>query len=348
MGTSLQATNLQATNLQAAKPPIVLESCDEAFAALLPILRENQSFLVTSHARPDGDAIGSALAAMHLLEGMGKRVVVTFSDALPRPFASLPGANRIQFTQPAETLDVALVLECDSIARTGFQHLAGSLLVNIDHHQSGTQYAAVNWIDPHAPAVGAMLYDLAVATGVPLTGAFASCIYAAVLTDTIGFTLPTTTAKTFDLARHLLELGADAAAISDAVYFSQRESKLRLLGTALRGLQIAGPVAWTAVTRADLEATGAGTEDTEGIVQHLIGVEGVRAAALLRELPDGLHLRASLRSKGLVNVATVAESFGGGGHRNASGCTLNGPLATATRQLQEALLAACHLALTGP
>ena len=327
--------------LHVTTSPVVLEGRAEAFRALLPILRENDSFLVTSHARPDGDAIGSALAAMHLLEGMGKRVVVTFADAIPRAFASLPGASRIQHKQPPEMLDVALVLECDSVERTGFGELAGALLVNIDHHHSGLRYGAVNWIDPQAPAVGAMLYDLAVATGAPLTGAFASCIYAAVLTDTVGFTLPTTTAKTFDLARHLLELGADAAAISDAVYFSQRESKLRLLGSALRGLQITGPVAWTAVTRADMEATGAGTEDTEGIVQHLIGVEGVRAAALLRELPDGLRLRASLRSKGEVNVATVAESFGGGGHRNASGCTVNGPLERATRQLEEALQEAC-------
>ena len=335
-------------SLQWTHSPVVLGSRAEAFQTLLPILRDSQSFLITSHARPDGDAIGSALAVMHLLESMGKYAVVTFADAIPRPFASLPGADRIQFKQPAEVLDVALVLECDSIARTGFKQLAGALLINIDHHQSGSPYGAVNWIDPQSPAVGAMVYDLAVASGTPLTGAFASCIYAAVLTDTIGFTLPTTTAKTFDLARHLLELGADAAGISDAVYFSQRESKLRLLGTALRGLQIAGRVAWTAVTRADLEATGAGTEDTEGIVQHLIGVEGVCAAALLRELPDGVHLRASLRSKGEVNVATVAERFGGGGHRNASGCTLNGPLAAATRQLEEALQAACLQAHTGP
>jgi phosphoesterase RecJ-like protein len=219
--------------------------------------------------------------------------------------------------------------------------LAGDLVLNIDHHHSGSHFAAVNWIDPDAPAVGAMLYDLAIATGATLSPEFADCLYAAVLTDTIGFTLPTTTAATFALARHLLELGADAAKISQAVYFSQRESKLRLLGAALRRLCVSGPVAWSAVTDADMHATGAGVEDSEGIVQHVISIEGVQAAALLRELPNGTHLRASLRSKGRVDVAHVAECFGGGGHRNASGCTVAGPLHEAVRHLEAALQEAC-------
>ena len=321
--------------------PIVLQDRTQAFRTLLPLLREHSTFLVTSHARPDGDAVGSALGAMHLLESMGKRVTVAFADPIPRPFTTLAGADRIVHEQPKAFAEVALVLECDSVERTGFQHLAGTLVVNIDHHHSGTNFAAVNWIDPQAPAVGAMMYDLAVASGAELTPALAGCLYAAVLTDTVGFTLPTITAETFDLARHLLELGADAAAISDSVYFSQSESKLRLLGAALRRLQIHGPVAWSAVTRADMDATGAATEDTEGIVQHLIAVEGVQAAALLRELPDGSHFRASLRSKGAVNVAKVAESFGGGGHRNASGCCVDGLLEEAARKVENALQTAC-------
>ena len=324
--------------------PLVLESRAEAFGTLLPLLREHRTFLVTSHARPDGDAVGSALGAMHLLEGMGKRVTVAFADPIPRPFASLPGADRIVHRLPTEPVEVALVLECDSVGRTGFPSLPGGVSINIDHHQSGASFASVNWIDARSPAVGAMLYELAVASGTPLSPALASCLYAAVLTDTVSFTLPSTTAATFGLARHLLELGADAAAISDAVYFRQRESKLRLLGAVLRDLRVCGPVAWSAVTRADMEAIGAGVEDSEGIVQQIIGMEGVRAAALLRELPGGQQLRVSLRSKGAVNVAQVAEAFGGGGHGNASGCTVAGPLAMAAQLVEEALQAACRRA----
>ena len=322
----------------------MLESRHEALAAILPLIRGHRTFLVSSHARPDGDAVGSALGAMHLLDAMGKQVTVAFADPIPRPFLALPGAERIVRVLPETPAEVVLVLECDSVARTGFAHLPGGVLVNIDHHHSGMNYGAVNWIDAKAPAVGAMLYELAVASGAPLSPALASCLYAAVLTDTVTFTLPSTTAATFDLARHLLELGADAAAISNAVYFSQRESKLRLLGSALRGLQVRGPVAWSAVRGADMAETGANAEDSEGIVQHLIGVEGVRAAALLRELGNGRSLRVSLRSKGTVNVAHVAETFGGGGHRNASGCTVDGPVEEAARRVEEALQAACLLA----
>lgn len=329
------------THAQISNYPLLLTGREEAFATLVPLLREHSTFLVTSHARPDGDAVGSALGMMHLLQAMGKEVVVAFADPIPRPFLALPGADYIVHEQPEQAMEVALVLECDSVGRTGFQHLAGDLTINIDHHQSGTDYAAINWIDPQAPAVGAMVYDLAVALGAPLTAAFASCLYAAVLTDTVQFTLPTTTAATFDLARHLLELGADAAGISDAVYFSQRESKVRLLGAALRGMQVEGPVAWSAVTQADLAEVGAFAEDAEGIVQALIAMDGVRAAALLRELPDRNHLRVSLRSKGAVNVAQVAEEIGGGGHRNASGCTIDGPLEAASLRIAHALQQAC-------
>lgn len=332
---------------QTSVRPVVLESREEAIQAVLSILREHESFVVTSHARPDGDAIGSALGAMHLLEAMGKKVTVAFADPIPHPFSRLPGADRIVHSQEDLEADVALVLECDSVARTGFEHLAGRLSLNIDHHHSGSDFAAVNWIDPHAPAVGAMIYEVAVASDLALSPALASCLYAAVLTDTIGFTLPSTTAETFGLARHLLELGADAAGISDAVYFSQRESKLRLLGTALGRLQVSGPVAWTSVTRADLAAAQAGVEDTEGIVHHVVSVEGVQAAALLRELPDRTQVRVSLRSKGAVDVAHVAASFGGGGHRNASGCTMEGSLDEAAPRLEHALRLACIAAKVG-
>ncbi len=299
---------------------------------------------MTSHARPDGDAIGSALGTMHLLEAMGKQVTVAFADPIPRPFATLPGAERIVHTLPGEPREVAIVLECDSVPRTGFADLPAGLTVNIDHHHSGVPFAGVNWIDPHCPAVGAMIYDLAVASGLPLSPDMATCLYAAVLTDTVSFTLPSVTAATFDLARHLLESGARAAAVAETVYFLQPESKLRLLGVVLRKLRVAGEVAWSTVTRQDLHETGAGTEDTEGIVQQLIALDGIRAAALLRELPEGTAIRASLRSKGAVDVAQVAESFGGGGHRNASGCTLDGPLDAAAERLHAALEAACALA----
>lgn len=317
----------------------------EAIARLLRILREHERFLVTSHARPDGDAIGSALAMLHLLESMGKTVTVAFADAIPSMYKCLPGIERITDEIPTDALpDIAILLECDSIERSGFARIDAGLIVNIDHHQSGRKFADVNWIDPDACAVGTMVYDLAIASGVELTPALASCLYVAVLTDTGSFTYASTAAGTFGIAEHLLQCGADSTGISQSIYFSNRESKVRVLGAALSNLEIDCEIAWTSVSRDEMETAGAVAEDCEGIVNYLIGIAGVKAAVFMRELPAGDHFRLNLRSKGAVDVAEVAERFGGGGHRNASGCTVEGSLTEVAERMVAELHAACKLA----
>ena len=329
-----------ATSFSPPATPLVLSDRAEAVSALLAILRNHKRFLVTSHERPDGDAIGSVLATMHLLEAMGKEVIPVMADPIPLTFRSLPGTERILRTQPAKRAEVAIVLECDSVRRTGFSELAAEWMLNIDHHRSGVPFAAVNWIDPAAPAVGAMLYELAVASRVAISPALATCLYAAVLTDTVHFTTRSTTAETFALAQHLVELGASAGGIAEAVYHSYRPARLWVLGAALRRFRLDGPVAWSAITYGEITEAGAETEDCEGVVNYIVGVEGVRAGVFLRELPNG-QFRASLRSKGDVDVASVAEGLGGGGHRNASGCTLEGPLDVALKRVLIDLRGAC-------
>ncbi len=313
---------------------------EDAIAAILDVFRTHDHFLITSHARPDGDAIGSSLAAMYLLQAMGKQAVVALADPVPRAFAGLPGADRIVRTQPVMAAEVAVVLECDSVARTGFDHLAAPVTINIDHHRSGANFASLNWIDASAAAVCAMLYDLATAAGVPISPAFATCLYTGLLTDTVRFTVPSLTSETFALAHQLVQLGADAAGVAEAVYLSVRPARLRVLATALAHFQIDGPVAWTAVTLGEIEAARAEVEDCEDIVNHIIGVEGICAGAFLREMPGGCF-RVSLRSKGKIDVAVVAERLGGGGHQNASGCTITGNLPEITAQLTAALGRAC-------
>ncbi|HEY5382606.1 MAG TPA: bifunctional oligoribonuclease/PAP phosphatase NrnA [Acidobacteriaceae bacterium] len=315
----------------------------ESIASLLRILRESDTFLITSHARPDGDAIGSALGLQHLLEAMGKRVVVAFSDAIPSMYHCLPGVHRILNEIPDHPLpQVAILLECDSIERTGFARIGAQRILNIDHHQSGRSFADVNWIDPEACAVGAMVYDLAIASGIEITPEIASCLYTAVLTDTGSFTYAGTGAATFGLASHLLQRGADANGIAQSIYFSNPESKVRVLGIALSNMEIDGEIAWTSLSSLDMERAGAIPEDCEGIVNYLIGIAGVRAAVFLRELPDSDCFRLNLRSKGTVDVAEVAERFGGGGHRNASGCTVNGSLAEVAPRMVGELRSACQ------
>jgi phosphoesterase RecJ-like protein len=317
----------------------------DSIAALLSLLCERQSFLITSHARPDGDAIGSAVGLMHLLNAMGKDVQVAFADPIPQIYGYLPGVKRIVHSLPTVPPDAAILLECDSIERSGFKRIDAGLTINIDHHKSGRAFANFNWIDPEASAVGAMIYDLAVASGMTISAAMATCLYTAVLTDTGSFTYSATTAKTFALAEHLVASGASAHEVAQAIYFSNPPSKIRVLGLALNNMVLEGEVAHAWITQEEMARAGAVPEDCEGVVNYLIGIAGIETAAFLREIPAAngeLEYRTSLRSKGLVDVSTVAERFGGGGHRNASGCTLPGPLEAARARVVTELHAAGH------
>lgn len=317
----------------------------EHIARLLALFTARQSFVITSHQRPDGDAIGSTLGLMHLLETMGKHVDVCLADPVPPAFRALPGAERLTTAPPAAPPDCVILLETGSYDRSGFPPAwfaaAGAReSVNIDHHRSCQPFADHNWIDADAPAVGAMLYDLAVASGEPLSAALATCLYTAVLTDTGSFAYAGTTAATFGLAQHLVELGASPHKIAEAVLFSNPAQKLRVLGAVFSRMQVRGDVAWSSITLAELAHAGATSEDCEGAVTHLIGIDGIRAAAFLRETAPGTEYRANLRSKGPVDVSAVAMRFGGGGHRNASGCNLELSLQESEERLVTALMAA--------
>jgi phosphoesterase RecJ-like protein len=318
----------------------------DSISALLCLIHERQTFVISSHARPDGDAIGSSVGLMHLLEAMGKDVVVAFADPIPKQFQCLSGVERIVHELPDFTADAAILLECERVERTGFAAIDAHFTINIDHHRSGRKYADFNWIDPEACAVGAMIYDLARAADVPVSKALADCLYAAVLTDTGSFNYPATTAETFELAAHLVDCGTNPNYIAQCMFFSNPVSKLRLLGAALSNLEVRDGVCWSVVTLADLERTGASVEDCEGVVNHLIAIADIEAAVLMREQPENSEFRLSLRSKGSgnVDVSAVAECFGGGGHRNASGCTLTGTAEDVTDRVLAALEAEINAA----
>ncbi|HEU4635689.1 MAG TPA: bifunctional oligoribonuclease/PAP phosphatase NrnA [Edaphobacter sp.] len=315
---------------------------DEPIAALLQSLRSRERFLITSHARPDGDAVGSSLAMAEILDQMGRECVVIFADEVPHVYQTLPNVGRIRYAKDATEVEPdlstpAILLECDGIPRTGLAGLEGRLLLNIDHHASGRPFGAINWIDEDACAVAAMIYRLAKAAGVEITPSLATCLYTAIISDTGSFTYSSTTADTFAIAHDLAERGASPSQIARDIYFSNRESKIRLLGTALSNLHIDGSVAWSWVTTKDMDLASAGAEDCEGVVNYLISITGVESAVFLRELHDTDQYRLSIRSKGKIDVARIAESFGGGGHRSASGCTVDGPLSVATERILKQL-----------
>jgi phosphoesterase RecJ-like protein len=292
-----------------------------------------QRFILTSHARPDGDAVGSALACCQILRTMGKQANVVLSDGVPGIYRPLPFSESVfDTTEEAPEAEAVIILECDSVQRTRLTGLERHYLINIDHHATARPFADLNWIDPQACATAEMIFRLAREAGVKISPEVATCLYTAVLTDTGSFCFTGTTERTFALAQELVRCGADPVRIAHNVYFSTQASKMRLLGAALSNLHQEGSTAWMHVDRASIERCQAKEEDCEGLVNYALAIQGVEVALFFREQPDG-RFRVSLRSKGAVNVAAVAQAFGGGGHECASGCAVDGPLLNAVERL---------------
>lgn len=296
---------------------------------ILEILRQGQRFLVCSHCRPDGDAVGSVLAMGIFLEQLGKQADLVMADSIPKIHLGLPDADKIRNVQSVQgPYDAVILLECDRLERTSIRNMEQFFLVNIDHHASGCEYANLNWIDRGAASVGEMVYRLVKAAGAKVTPQMATCLYTTVLTDTGGFRYGSMQASTFGLARDLVTAGADPVHIAQNVYYSTPTSRLLLLGAALGNLKRERQLAWLWVTHQDMVRACATEEDCEGIANFALCAAGVEAAVFLHEAPEQC-IRLSLRSKGQINVAAIAERLGGGGHKSAAGCTLEGPLASA-------------------
>jgi len=312
---------------------------------VVQLIETQRRFAITSHVRPDGDSLGSSLALMLMLEKLGKDVVVIMRDTVPKTYQEMPGAHRVQqiaqFDRPGQ-YDAVFVVECSDIGRPGLPGLGEQFTVNIDHHATTVRFGHINWIDSTASAVGEMIYNLCKATGVRVTPEIAECIYAALLTDTGSFHFPNTTDRTLKVASELVRLGANPARVSRAIYYSHPFSKLRLMGLALCSLtrDPSGRIACLVITEQMMAEARATEEDAEGIVTYPLSVADIDIVVSLKEVRPQIY-RASIRSKDSVNVAKVAERFGGGGHRNAAGCTMRGELKDIEHQLittlQEAL-----------
>jgi phosphoesterase RecJ-like protein len=211
------------------------------------------------------------------------------------------------------------------VQRTRLRGLDNQFLINIDHHASSRPFANINWIDPSAVATAELIFRLAQAAQVKITPEIATCLYTAVLTDTGAFCYAPTNACTFELAKFLVEHGADPGKIAQSVYFSSPMSKMCLLGAALSRLERDGEIAWMSVTRHDMERFGALEEDCEGLVNYALSISGIEVAIFFREVAQE-RIRVSIRSKGAVNVAEIAQKFGGGGHECAGGFSTEGPV----------------------
>src|SRR6188474_1590916 len=293
---------------------------------VVELIEAKRRFAITSHIRPDGDSLGSSLGLYWLLRALDKEVEVIMRDPVPHAYQQLPGAKDVRVMPAVDSsYHAVFVIECSDIKRPGLIDLEKQLVVNIDHHSTTALFGTINWIDSTASAVGEMIYNLCKATGVRVTKEIAECVYTALITDTGSFHYSNTTERTFKVASELLRTGVKPAKTAEAVFASYPWSRIQLMGSVLSTARRdeSGRVACMRQSLEMQHSADASDEDADGFVNYPLTVGEVEAVAMLKECELGVY-RTSLRSKGEVNVAKVAEKFGGGGHRNAAGCTLRG------------------------
>lgn len=312
--------------------------------AIVNLLRERETFFIYLHQFPDGDAIGSSLGLAGGLRQLGKEVYLVSRHPLPEQYRFLPGSEGISDRSPLQEGSVVVLLDCTGLDRAGLRREglgAGTVVVNIDHHASNGYFGDLNLVDPHAAAVGELVYYLLDHLGVEIDGRIATCLYAAILTDTGCFSFENTTSRSLEVAARLVEKGARPYEVAQEIYESRPASSLRLLSRALGSLELSpgGRVGWMTVTREMIEDTGATDGDSDGVANYARAVRGVELGILFRELPDGM-VKVGLRSRGQVDVSQLAASFGVGGHPRAAGCVLPGPVEVARREVLEAALKA--------
>ena len=311
---------------------------------IIEMIRQYRTFLITSHVRLDGDALGSELALYLALRGLGKEALIYNQDATPDNYRFLPGSDDIVQSLPdPERYEVVFVLDCSDLERIGAPAKAiGGMprIINIDHHVSNGGFCDVVYIDREASSTGELLYRLIRQLGVALTKEMANNLYAAIMTDTGGFCYRNTKNETLHAAGYLVENGADPQWLSENIYDNGPLERIRLLTKALETLtlDLDGKVASMVVSLESLASTGAQSEHIEGFVDISRTIKDVGVAILYLELEEDYY-KLSIRSKGQINVEQVARHFGGGGHMNAAACKIRGPLADVRHQVVDALRA---------
>jgi phosphoesterase RecJ-like protein len=324
-----------------ASLPSLAEDTPAVVERIRDAILQRHSFLLTSHARPDGDSIGSQLAMAYALESLGKKVRLVNADAAPDHYRAFPGVDRIEIAPGVDVkADAVIVMECSDLTRTGVEGLGGHFIINIDHHAGNRMYGALNWHDESAAACGEMVFSLIEALGVPLSADIATHIYLAILTDTGSFHHTNITPRTFEICRRTVEAGVNPAIMARRVYDSNSFGKLKLIGALLDDMELVdgGRLAILQMDDAVLAACGCTNNDTEGIINLPLTAREIQAVVFFKAAEP--EVRVSMRSKYDVDVRVVATEFGGGGHKNAAGFTVKGRLDEVRPRIVERLVQA--------
>jgi bifunctional oligoribonuclease and PAP phosphatase NrnA len=284
------------------------------------------SLVISTHINPEGDAIGSQLGLALSLIKMGKKVTMLNADPVPEFLNFLPGSGLIKTgTEITEPYDALVVVDCEP-ERTGLKINGAPVkkIINVDHHVTNPKTADVYWVNPEAAAAGEMVYDLLLFMNAPMDKDIAISLYTCIFTDTGSFRYSNTDADALSKSAKLIDYGVEAWQIAENIYETKSFGRMKLLGMVLAGLEISndGLVSWVTVKESFYSVTGTKAEDTDGFINYPRSIKGVEVAVLFREAGPN-KVKMSFRSKGRVNVSTLAESLGGGGHPNASGAIID-------------------------
>ena len=305
--------------------------------AIVDLIRDEDGFLITSHVNPDGDSVASQLALKGIFSLLGKRSAIVNSHPVPRVYRFLPGAAEILIRRrhSLRPYSALFALDCGHPSRaSGFLDRKPSLtVVNIDHHVSNTGYGDLNWVDNRASSTCEIIHEIARRSGVEINGDIAANLYAGILTDTGSFRYSSTTPRSLSIASRLLRCGIDPHRIAENIYENAEFSSLRLLGKILSRINRSqdGRVSWMTLNHAELSSLS-DISETEEFVNYARSLNTARIAMGFKEVSPG-EIRVSFRSKGPVDVAEIASRHGGGGHRNAAGCTIRGDLKDVVKRL---------------
>ena len=316
-----------------------------AAKAVATLFTPGARIALTTHVNADGDGLGSEVGLWHLLAARGVRASIANPTPVPDRFTFLipDGADQsARAAKEIERADAVLVLDISDLGRIGDLAAAvrarGVPVACIDHHVSpGTLPPGPRFVAPEATATAELVFDLATALGWPITPDCARALYVGILTDTGGFRFSNTSPRALRVAGALLECGVEPESIYEAVYASAPEGRVRLTAEVLQTLVVEDDVglAWVTVPPGALERFGATADDLDGIVEFPRSIAGVRLALLFRQIANG-RIKVSFRSMGAVDVAALAQQFGGGGHKKAAGASLDTTLADAQQRVLEA------------
>jgi phosphoesterase RecJ-like protein len=297
--------------------------------AILKVIREGTRFVVASHAHPDGDAIASTLALVNFLSELGKQAVAFNVDGVPEELQFLPGANQV-VSDPGmlDSYDAGFVLDSGQLDRAGaFLPEHCLQVINIDHHPHSQLFGSVNFVDEEACATGALIHRVILAAGHPLSLDVALCLYTAILSDTGSFRYSNANPEAFAIASGMVKAGVSPWHVAGNLYESHPVERVKLLSRVLDTLIVSpcGRFGSVAVTNEMFLATGAGPEHTDGLINYPRSIRGVEVALFFRQVENDLF-KVSFRSKGHVDVGSLARELGGGGHHNAAGATVSGSM----------------------